>query len=121
VHVRAIRHGARRLADLAPAEARSLARALHVVVERYNGLFGFELPYMMIVQEGPVGAEDWHLSVEFLPPHRSARLTKIRASVETATLLFINDTLPEASAEQLRAVPVEPREEHPGFAVTAVP
>jgi UDPglucose--hexose-1-phosphate uridylyltransferase len=121
VHVRAIRHGARRLADLAPAEARSLARALHVVVERYNGLFGFELPYMMMVQEGPVDAEDSHLSVEFLPPHRSARLIKIRASVETATLLFINDTLPETSAEQLRAVPVEPREEHAGFAVTAVP
>jgi len=32
-----------------PDEARSLARALHFVVERYNGLFGFELPYMMIV------------------------------------------------------------------------
>jgi galactose-1-phosphate uridylyltransferase len=45
VHVRAVRHGARRLADLAPAEARSLARALRVVVERYNGLLGFELPY----------------------------------------------------------------------------
>jgi UDPglucose--hexose-1-phosphate uridylyltransferase len=120
VHVRAVRHGACRLADLAPTEARSLARALHVVVERYNGLFGFELPYMMVVQEGPAGEEDWHLSVEFLPPHRTARLTKIRASVETATLLFINDTLPEASAEQLRAVPVEPRVEHPGFVVTAV-
>ena len=121
VHIRAVRHGARRLADLAPSEARSLARALHAVVERYNGLFGFELPYMMIVHEGPTGVEDWHLSVEFLPPHRSARLTKIRASVESATLLFINDTLPEASAQQLRAVPVEPREEHPGFVVTAVP
>ncbi len=121
VHVRAIRHGARRLADLAPAEARSLARALHVVAERYDGLFGFELPYMMVVQEAPADADDWHLSVEFLPLHRSARLTKIRASVETATLLFINDTLPEASAAQLLAVPVQPRDEHPGFAVTAVP
>ena len=119
VHVRAIRHGARRLADLTPSESRSLAGALHGVVERYNGLFGFELPYMMVVQEAPRGADDWHLAVELYPPHRSERLTKIRASVETSTLLFINDTLPEESAARLQAVPVIPREEHPGFVVVA--
>ncbi len=119
VHVRAVRHGLRRLTDLRPAEARALARALHGVVERYNGLFGFELPYMMIVYEAPAGADDWHLAVEFYPPHRSERLTKIRASVETSTLLFINDTLPEASAERLQACPVTPFAEHPGFLVTS--
>lgn len=117
IHVRAVRHGARRLTDLTAAESRSLAGALHAVVERYNGLFGFELPYMMVVQEAPRGAADWHLAVELYPPHRSERLTKIRASVETATLLFINDTLPEASAARLQAVPVTPRDEHPGFVV----
>ena len=81
------------------------------------GLFGFELPYMLIVYEAPRGADDWHLAVEFYPPHRSERLTKIRASVETSTLLFINDTLPEESAARLRAVPVAPFGEHPGFVV----
>lgn len=59
-------------------------------------------------------------SVEFFPPHRSVRLTKIRASVETATLLFINDTLPEASAARLAAVPVVPRDEHEPFIVEPV-
>lgn len=117
IHVRAVRHGARRLTDLTAAESRSLAGALHAVVERYNGLFGFELPYMMVVHEAPRGAADWHLAVELYPPHRSERLTKIRASVETATLLFINDTLPEVSAARLQAVPVTPRDEHPGFVV----
>ncbi len=117
VHVRAIRHGARRLTDLRPAESRSLAGALHAVVERYNGLFGIELPYMMVVHEAPRGADDWHLAVELYPPHRSKRLTKVRASVETSTLLFINDTLPEASAAHLQAIPLTPREEHPGFTV----
>jgi UDPglucose--hexose-1-phosphate uridylyltransferase len=118
VHVRAIRHGLRRLRDLRPAEARSLAATLHGVVERYNGLFGFELPYMMIVLEAPAGADDWHLAVEFYPPHRSEKLTKVRASVETATLLFINDTLPEDSAARLAACPVTPFAEHPGYTVT---
>ena len=117
VHVRAVRHGARRLTDLTAAESRALAGSLHAVVARYNGLFGFELPYMMVVYEAPRGATDWHLAVELYPPHRSPRLTKIRASVETSTLLFINDTLPEASAVRLQAVAVAAREEHPGFVV----
>jgi len=120
VHVRAIRHGCRRLTDLTPDEQRALAAALHGVVERYDGLFGFELPYMMVVHEAPAGAEDWHLSVEFFPPHRSERLTKVRASVETATLLFINDTLPETSAARLAAVPVVPRDEHEPFRVEPI-
>ena len=84
---------------------------------RYDGLFGFELPYMLVIQEGPRGSADWHVAVELYPPHRTERLTKIRASVETSTLLFINDTLPEASAARLIGVPVGPRVEHPGFVV----
>lgn len=117
VHVRAIRHGARRLTDMTTEESRSLAGALHAVVERYNGLFGFELPYMMVVHEAPRGTDDWHVAVELYPPHRSERLTKIRASVETSTLLFINDTPPEENAARLQAVRVTPREEHPGYVV----
>lgn len=109
VRIRARRHGARRLTDLEPAEQVELASLLRNVVARYDGLFGFELPYMMVVHEGPADVPDWHLSVEFLPPHRSADLTKIRASVETAAGQFINDTLPERSAARLAAVPVSRR------------
>jgi galactose-1-phosphate uridylyltransferase len=86
-------------------------------VGRYNGLFGFELPYMLVVLEAPRRADDWHLAIELYPPHRSERLTKVRASVETATLMFINDTLPEENAALLRAVPIAARVEHPGFEV----
>ncbi|MBI3750857.1 MAG: galactose-1-phosphate uridylyltransferase [Chloroflexi bacterium] len=106
VHVRARRHGAGRLADLDAAELRSLGAALRAVALRYDALFGFELPYMMVALEAPAGVPDWHLAFEFLPIHRTAQLLKIRASVETATGLFINDTLPEASAASLRALVV---------------
>lgn len=111
VRIRARRHELRRLADLEPAEQVELASLLREVVSRYDGLFGFELPYMMVVNEGPTDVPDWHLSVEFLPPHRSAELTKIRASVETAAGQFINDTLPEQSAARLAAVQVTHRSE----------
>ena len=111
VHIRARRHGAGRLTDLNPGELAELAGLLREIVQRYDGLFDVELPYMMTVMEAPADAPDWHLAVEFLPPHRSAQLTKIRASVETSTGLFINDTLPEASARALAAQTVSRRTE----------
>jgi UDPglucose--hexose-1-phosphate uridylyltransferase len=115
VHVRARRHGLRRLADLLPDEQRALAAALRGLVRRYDRLFGFELPYLMTIMEAPAGADDWHLAVEFQPPHRAERLLKIRASVETATGLFLNDTLPEASAARLAAIDVPTEAEAPPF------
>jgi len=113
VHVRAKRHGVGRLADLDDRELPALAAALREVALRYDALFGFELPYMMVAQEAPPDSPDWHLAFEFLPTHRTERLIKIRASVETATGLFINDTLPEASAGGLKAAELEPRAEEP--------
>jgi UDPglucose--hexose-1-phosphate uridylyltransferase len=106
IHVRARRHGCRRLSDLTPTEATDMARAVRDVVARYDALFGFELPYMMCIQEAPNDADDWHLHVEFLPPHRSPERLKVRASVETALGVFINDTLPEVSAQHLAALTV---------------
>jgi UDPglucose--hexose-1-phosphate uridylyltransferase len=123
VHVRARRHGAARLGDLNDAEQADLACLLGRVVARYDGLFGFDLPYMMVIMEAPEpeleegGSEDWHLSVEFYPPHRSAEVTKVRASVETATGLFILDVPPEEAAAALRQVHLPPPEPHPVFTV----
>ena len=53
VAVRARRHGLGRLADLVPAEQRDLALALRDVARRYDALFDFPLPYMMVAQEAP--------------------------------------------------------------------
>lgn len=112
VHVRARRHGLGRMSDMTPGEQRDLAAALRQVVTRYNALFEFELSYMMVALEAPGDEPDWHLAFEFYPPHRSTQLTKVRASVETATGLFINDTLPEVTARQLAALPGPEFEEH---------
>jgi UDPglucose--hexose-1-phosphate uridylyltransferase len=117
LHVRARRHGLGRLGDLTPDEHCDLAAALRQVVARYRQVFDFALPYMMVALEAPPGQPDWHLAFEFYPPHRSARLTKVRASVETATGLFINDTLPEASAHRLAALAGPAVEETTPFTV----
>jgi UDPglucose--hexose-1-phosphate uridylyltransferase len=111
IHVRAKRHGARRLTDLTADERRDLAHALRAVVHRYDALYETPLAYLMVCQQAPDRVddhrpvEDWHLSFEFLPPNRGPHKLKVRASVETAAGFFINDTLPEASASLLAGVP----------------
>ncbi|MEX2503508.1 MAG: galactose-1-phosphate uridylyltransferase [Egicoccus sp.] len=109
IHVRAKRHGVRRMHDLDASERHDLAVALRDVVSRYDRLFDEPMSYMMVCQQAPAAAngtptEDWHLSFEFLPPNRAADRTKVRAAVETATGLFINDTIPETCAAQLAGV-----------------
>jgi UDPglucose--hexose-1-phosphate uridylyltransferase len=124
VHVRARHHGTGRLGDLDDDAALDLVRALSDVVRRYDHLWGFPLPYMMCVQEAPpsrcgAGGDDWHLHVELLPPHRNPHRLKVRASIETALGSFINDTLPERVAVDLRAVAVDDLD-WSGVAVPAV-
>lgn len=106
VAVRARRHGLGRLADLADRERLDLLRALRDVALRYDALFELEAPYLMVAQEAPRDQPDWHLSFEFFPFRRSAAASKIRASVETGTGLFLNDVLPEHAAERLAALDV---------------
>jgi UDPglucose--hexose-1-phosphate uridylyltransferase len=107
VAVRARRHGLSRLEDLGSAEQVDLLRAIRDVALRYDALFGFECPYLMVVQEAPRSLPDWHLAFEFYPFPRSRTTTKIRASVETATGLFLNDVLPEDAARRLAELAVE--------------
>ena len=108
--MRARRHGVGRLGDLDDDAALELARLLAAVLDRFDGLWGFDLPYMLCVQEAPAAdgltgaaVPDWHLHVELLPPHRNPDRLKVRASVETTLGVFINDTLPEHTAAALRA------------------
>jgi UDPglucose--hexose-1-phosphate uridylyltransferase len=107
VAVRACRHGLRRLSDLASHEHRDLAVALRDVARRYDALFGFPLPYMLVGQEAPADESDWHLAFELYPLHRAPEVTKIRASVETGLGLFLNDVAPEDAARRLAALAVD--------------
>jgi UDPglucose--hexose-1-phosphate uridylyltransferase len=106
VHVRARRHGTGRLQDLTVEERRDLAAALRDVVRVYDRFYDEPMAYLMACQQAPRDdegrVEDWHLSFEFLPPNRGPDKLKMRATVETAAGLFINDTDPEESAAQLR-------------------
>jgi UDPglucose--hexose-1-phosphate uridylyltransferase len=89
-------------------EIKEFARILKIVTQKYDNLFGFSFPYMMIMHQAPTDGKDYpyyHFHMEFYPPHRSADKLKYPASVETAAGTFINDSFPEEKAKEMRKVP----------------
>lgn len=96
------------LDEIEEAEKWGLARMLKTVLLKYDGLFGFRLPFIMVVHQRPTdGAENYehcHMSIEFYPPHRSRDQLKYLAGSETGAGAHINVTSPEAAADELRGV-----------------
>ncbi len=94
------------LAEMNEAELWALGEALQAVTLGYDALFGFPLPYMMIFHQAPTDGRTWpgaHFHVEFHPLQRAADKLKYRAGVESGAGSFINDSLPEEKAVELRA------------------
>ena len=100
------------LHELGVAEIDDLARVIKTVLLKYDALFGFSLPYIMAIHQRPTRTGDdaaYHLHIEFYPPNRTATKLKFLAGSEAGAGAFINDTLPEETAAELRALaPTDP-------------
>jgi len=92
----------RALPDLDEREVRGLARILKRVLRGFDALFGVSFPYIMALHQAPKTDDPYHLHVEFYPPMRSAKRLKYLAGSEAGAGMFINDTLPEVKAAELR-------------------
>ncbi|MGB4337798.1 MAG: galactose-1-phosphate uridylyltransferase [Bacillota bacterium] len=90
-----------------PAEQRwELALALSAVARAYDSLFGFDLPYVMVMHQAPTDPAYLpvsHFHIEFYPPNRTADKLKYLAGCELGAGVFINDSHPEEKAAELRA------------------
>ena len=105
VHVVARRH-LQALTDLERSERRDLAAILKMTMVAYDRLFDMSFPYMMVIHQRPVDGADYgyyHFHIEFYPPLRTATKLKYLAGSETGAGMFINDTLPEQKAAELRS------------------
>jgi UDPglucose--hexose-1-phosphate uridylyltransferase len=106
VHIAAHRH-VPSLLDLGDPERDALASLLSEVVNRYDGLFGFPLPYVMSMHQAPTDDGEWqsisHLHIELTPFHRTADKLKYLAGSELGAGAFLNDVAPEQAAASLRA------------------
>jgi UDPglucose--hexose-1-phosphate uridylyltransferase len=104
-HIYARRHF-QALTDMTEAEQKDLAAILKMVLAGFDKLFGISFPYMMVMHQRPVDGKTYdyyHFHIEFYPPLRTATKLKYLAGSETGAGMFINDTLPEEKAVELRA------------------
>jgi UDPglucose--hexose-1-phosphate uridylyltransferase len=96
------------LFDFSPAERDDLARVLKTLLLNFDGLWKKPFPYLMALYAAPAGvSEGWHFHIEFYPPYRSQDRLKYLAGTELAAGMFVNDSLPEEKAAELRAVEVK--------------
>ncbi len=109
VHIVSMRH-LQALADMTSAEEQSLAEILKQVLAAYDRVFDRSFPYIMAIHQRPSDGADYgyyHFHIEFYPPMRTANKLKYLAGSEAGAGMFINDTLPEIKAAELRDL-VEP-------------
>lgn len=96
----------RSMAEMTEEDVADLALVLKGLLLKYDALFGFSLPYIMAVHQSPTDGKEhsechWHF--EFYPPYRTANKLKYLAGCEAGAGSYINDTLAEEKAEELRA------------------
>ena len=106
VHVVSNRH-IQAITELTSGERRDLASLLKSLLVAYDRLFDISFPYMMVMHQRPTDGGDYehyHFHIEFYPPLRSAHRLKYLAGSETGAGMFINDTLAEQKAAELRAL-----------------
>jgi UDPglucose--hexose-1-phosphate uridylyltransferase len=103
-HIAAKKH-AQDLTQFSTDEQKDLALILKQILVAFDRLFNVSFPYMMVLHQQPSdgGAYDfYHFHIEFYPPMRSAAKLKYLAGSETGAGMFINDTLAEEKAAELR-------------------
>jgi UDPglucose--hexose-1-phosphate uridylyltransferase len=113
VHIVSNRH-ATSLLDLTDPERAMLAQTMKSVLTGFDALFGFSLPYVMSMHQAPTVDGAWlsvsHFHIELTPVHRTATRLKYLAGSELGGGAFINDTVPESTAAELRAAVARARE-----------
>jgi UDPglucose--hexose-1-phosphate uridylyltransferase len=93
-----------RIPELRDAEAGNLAALIKKVRMKYDNLYGFPMPLMMLLRQSPVTGDYpyFHFHIDFFPIQRSATKLKYIAGVESGAGTFLNDTVAEQKAKELR-------------------
>lgn len=93
------------IADFSDLICDQLAELLKCILQKYDNLWGFSLPYMMVIHQKPTDGKNYpgaHFHIEFYPPLRTPQKLKYLAGCESGAGTYINDTLPEDKAKELR-------------------
>jgi UDPglucose--hexose-1-phosphate uridylyltransferase len=92
------------LTELDDAERADFPRVYLDVLQRFDAVFGTQMPYIAGWQQAPVrqGREHAHLFMQVFSIRRAPGKLKYLAGSESAMDVFINDIAPEQAAEMLR-------------------
>ncbi len=93
------------VADFDEKKVADFSSILRDILSRYNRLFGFSLPYVLCIYNAPTDGSRYphhHLHVEIMPRHRSRDQIKYLAGSEVGAGVYINDSVPEERAAELR-------------------
>jgi UDPglucose--hexose-1-phosphate uridylyltransferase len=104
-HIYSKRH-LQALTDLFAYGQQDLAAIMKQVLAAFDRLFEVSFPYIMSIHQRPsdgANYDHYHFHIEFYPPMRSATKLKYLAGSEAGAGMFINDTLPEDKAAELRS------------------
>jgi len=104
VHIYPLRH-LQSLYELEKAEIMSLSKIIKELVNKYNRLFDFRMPYVMVIHQKPTDNKNYdfyHFHFEFYPPYRTKSKLKYMAGCELGAGTFLNDALLEEKAAELR-------------------
>jgi UDPglucose--hexose-1-phosphate uridylyltransferase len=105
VHIYPNRH-AEALTDFSNDELKDLATVFKQTISAFDKLFDLSFPYIMVMHGRPSDGENYDFydfHIEFYPPLRTAKKLKFLAGSEAGAGMFINDTLPEEKAAELRS------------------
>ena len=103
-HITAKR-GVADLTELRNAEQINLAEILKQILAAFDKLFDVSFPYIMALIQSPADGANYdyfRFHIEFYPPLRARTKLKFLAGSEAAAGMFINDTLAEEKASELR-------------------
>ena len=106
LHIASKKHS-QDLTQFSEAEQKNLALILKQVLVAFDKLFNVSFPYMMVLHQQPSDGSDYdyyHFHIEFYPPMRTATKLKYLAGSESGAGMFINDTLAEEKAGELRGL-----------------
>ncbi|RYZ69384.1 MAG: galactose-1-phosphate uridylyltransferase [Proteobacteria bacterium] len=99
------------LSDLSLDELDSLARTLKTVILKHDGLWDRPQPYLLVMYQAPYDGEkhpEAHVHFQIYPPYRTKDRLKYLAGTELGAGTYINDSIPEEKAAELRDIVVAP-------------
>lgn len=98
------------LHEMDPKTMKEMALVLKTLLLKFDHLWEKTFPYLMTLFQAPVDGNDYpysHLYLQLTPPYRTKDRLKYLAGTELGAGIFVNDSVPEEKAKELKDVNVE--------------